>query len=264
MGFQVLNLPSGIKSLPYEGLRTLLGVITSIKSVSGGIPLLARASRFPIHLKDTKHGYSCRQITAIPEELAKYERARELVAQAQIKYGYVGWSNEIDRTYDHHASFFIVEDHDGEIVATSRLVHRGESLVAPEKGFKKDGTHHSFADEAVPIVDINSFYFKKGHRDCLMLLFSAIARYGAMAGIKRAFCMLDKENQFIEKLYLAAGFRFSSKFSEPISFPTYHKKIDRNGGEDASNLQPACWTIMAMEKATILKLAFLSLKYQSA
>ena len=252
MGSRVWGSTFGWRVLPFEGLKTFWSLIASY----------VHTARFPIVLKDVKRGYTCRQIS-VSDHRDKYERARELVAQAQVKYGYVGWSNEIDRTYDPYATFFIVEDQAGEIVATTRLVHRRDSLVALERGFKRDGSQYSLAEENCLVADLNSFYFKKGHQDSLMLLFTTMSRYGILAGIKRAFCMLDKDNKFIERLYLGAGFRFSRRFQDPIAFPTYHKKIDREAGPEKDNLQPAYWTIMEMEKASILKMAFLSLRYQT-
>lgn len=211
----------------------------------------------PIGLEDRKHSFFCRQIPITPENMDVVEAARRIVAGSLSKYGYEGWSNEIDRKNDRHASYFIVYDRKKNIVATSRMIHRREDNTLPlEQGIRPDGTHYSL--EGIPeiMIDVNSFYFKREtvNIPALFLLYATMARYATLSGVNRAFCMLDPNNSFIKKLYLKAGFRFSERFTEPIYFPTFGRTVD-------GKFEPTYWRIMEMGPYRIMFYASLAFKY---
>jgi hypothetical protein len=209
----------------------------------------------PLTLVDKKHSYTCYQVAITPENQGKTEKARQLVAEALTRYGYEGWSDEIDHSYDRTSFYFIVEDKAGEIVATTRLINRVPGMVVPlEVGDRPDGAHYSLEHETKKIADINSFFYKRGEARALIPLFSALARYGALTGVDRAYCMLDINNEKIKQMYLRAGFRFSPRYTEPISFPTFGKTTP-------DGFVPTPWTIMAMGRPAILKMALNSLRY---
>lgn len=214
--------------------------------------------RTPFTLADRKRGYTCYQLPIVPENREKVEQARALVATALQKYGYEGWSNDIDRFYDAHAFYFVAEDSNGRIVATSRLVNRvGGNTIPLEDGVRPDGSHYSLdADlDKGGIADVNSFYFASGHARALMPLFAVMARYGTLAGVRRSYCMLDIRNEKIRQIYLRAGYRFSKRFADPIYYPTF-------GGTDEGGFHPTKWTIMEMGKLRILVHAVNSFRYR--
>ena len=212
----------------------------------------------PIKLVDKKNGYTCYQLTINEVNRDKVEQARALVAKSEVNFGYEGWSDEIDRGYDYHAFYFIVEDREGQIVATSRLVRRIAGGRAPlEDGLKADGTQYSLEGDKLSIIDINSFYNKKGQVKALFPLFAAMGRYAWLTGAQKAFCMLDEKNKYIVNLYTRAKFRFSDRFSEKIYYPTF-------GKEEDGKFQPTFWKIMEMNQLYILLHSLRASKFQSA
>ena len=211
----------------------------------------------PLTLVDKKYGYTCYQLPINEDNREKVEAARTLVAGSLLKYGYEGWSNEIDRRNDPHAFYFIVEDDQGEIVATSRMIHRiTDNTIPLEQGLKEDGTSYSLHEETRNVVDINSFYNKKGHTRALFPLFAAMGRHAWLTGAQRVYCMLDEDNEYITKLYLKARFKFSEQFSEKIYFQTFGRTSERE-------FQPTFWTIMEMRRFWIFFHGLRANKYKA-
>lgn len=195
----------------------------------------------PITLIDRKNGYTCYQLEVNDENNAKIEEARGTVATALSQLGYVGWDDVVNGANDLNAYWFVVEDREGNIVATSRMIHRRSNNTLPfEQALRPDDkTHYSLTGETENIVDINSFNYRRGDGKALYILFAALARHAWLMRCTRGFCILDQENQHIEKLYRRAGFRFSRQFPEKVHFPGFGKIIK---GE----LQPTQWAIMEM------------------
>ncbi len=203
-----------------------------------------RRASYPLRMLDVKNGYACTK-HSVGRATEKVEKARALVAGALRDYGYVGWSNEIDRQYDKASWVFVVEK-EGEISATCRMtMSNSHNRIPFENGIRPDGTSYNLQGSGQKIADINSFYYAKGHSKALFLLFAVMARFGALVGVQKAFCMLDKENPRIKAIYLRAGFRFSETFNKPIYFPTFGKIV-------AGRFDPTRWAIMEMNVPYIL------------
>lgn len=210
----------------------------------------------PIILKDDKNGFTCYQLK-YEEDPVKYDAARKLVEITLGEYGYVGWSTAIDRSYDKHSYYFIVENDAGDIIATSRMVIKDEqNRIAFENGTRPDGTqyHLKFSEEGV-VIDINSFYNRKKNRMALFALFATMGKYAWLIRTQLAFCLCDKNNKYISTLYQKAGFRFSKRFDKPIYFPTFGEIKD-------GKFAPTQWSVLEMGPMTLFKHYLATFKFR--
>jgi hypothetical protein len=173
------------------------------------------------------------------------ETARRFLIDAMVKYGYEGFSEDIDRTYDSKAAFFVVTDKDNNLIATARMVSRVEGENLPfEDGRRPDGSNYSTTTDHFRWSEINSFAYKKGQAKALPVLFAALGRYAWLSGITRVACLLDKNNNKTASLYSRAGFCLSKRFTDEIYFPTFGRT--KNG-----RFEPTNWAIMTMNLSYI-------------
>lgn len=251
LGAGKVSSPGETKSPPRWGIEDIYRSYPFFKYIPDTLAIeIAKylpPNWLPITLLDQENGYTCHQLPISEANREKVENARRLVARSLSTYGYEGWSDEIDRQNDLHAFYFIVEDSKGEIVAASRIIHRCPDNTIPlEQGLKKDGSQYSLEGDKRNIIDVNSFYNKKGHTKALFVLFAALGRYAWLTGSQKAFCLLDENNKYITKLYQKAEFKFSKRFSQKIYYPTFGRRTTE--GE----FQPTFWTIMEMNQFGIL------------
>jgi len=211
----------------------------------------------PLVLRDNKNQYTCYQLAVNEANHEKIEQAREQVITAMERYGYKGFDRGIDCGYDCEASIFVVENPQGEIVATARMVSRTkESSIPLEDGLRPDGSHHSINGLWDNVLEINSFAYGRGMAKALPLLFSMLGKYAWLGGAARVFCLLDEENKKTSYLYTRAGFSPSAVFLDKISFSTFGR--DRERG-----FEPTTWRIMEMFPGRIMLHGLNSLKFKA-
>jgi len=265
---------AGVKRIFYDSCRTAINLVMSINSRSTGssetlekldaylaypffkyMPdtLAQEICRYlppltlPLTLVDRKNGYICYQLPINDQTMAEIEGARSFVSASLGNYGYVGWSDEIDRSHDQFSTYFIVKNVKGDIVATARITHKTNNNKLPiELGQLVGGSQYSFDEEKGEVIEINSFAYRKGSRRALLSLFPILGRYASLKGVNRIFCLLDESNERTSALYSAVGFKQLPQYGEKIHFPGY-------GCEVEGVLHPTCWTILALEPVNFIK-----------
>ena len=205
-------------------------------SVDSDKELLAR------YLEIEKDGYRV-YVMAVNDQTKHWaEQAREVHKMHLKKGGYEGFSNQIDDEYHLVGSYFLVIK-DNEIVLTSRINERTKSSRFPfEMGQRPNGEHYVFQDK-IPAVDINTYSGMLIHYSQAMpLLLAALGKYIDDLGAKRAFCLVDRENKVIQRMYHDSKFVYSTTFEEPIVFPSFLNGLKQ---------QPVEWKIMEWNEPTI-------------
>ncbi|MBF0198599.1 MAG: hypothetical protein HQL32_12855 [Planctomycetes bacterium] len=183
--------------------------------------------------------YSCIMISP-GSKLSKAAEIRNKVINALNLFGYLGFSVDIDKSFDDSSIIVYIENQSKKILASARVTFRANNKLPFEKGNTTSLTHYDL--KGTKYADINSFVFSSFK--ALPMLFSALGRLCEQNETKKCFCLCDEENKRIKSLYLKAGFQFSVKYSDPIFFPTFGRKI--NG-----KLIPTNWKIMEMPKKLI-------------
>ena len=201
----ISTMDNGRLAVSYPLVRYISEPLTT--ELSRGLPV----SGLPFTLIDRKNGLVCRQIFPTRGNSEMIETARRFLIDAMVKYGYEGFSEDIDRTYDSKAAFFVVTDKDNNLIATARMVSRVEGENLPfEDGRRPDGSNYSTTTDHFRWSEINSFAYKKGQAKALPVLFAALGRYAWLSGITRVACLLDKNNNKTASLYSRAGFCLSN------------------------------------------------------
>ncbi len=195
-----------------------------------------------LETKDSR--FKCYQADGKSEDRRILEEFKAFVKRKNEKFGYVGFSMEIDNRFDADSQYFYTRNESGLIVVTSRVtVRRPDNIIPFEMGFKPDGTKY-IVNEPCNVGDVNSFgaswnYLGESF-EALFLLYVCLANFVIGKGMEKVFCLLDLDNPQIVQTYTGAGFELSEKYKEPIYFPSYGK-LDEN-----NNLVPTKWRIMEM------------------
>lgn len=241
---------------PYPFLKYLPQVL--IEQLGKSFP----ATDLQLTLIDTKHGLICSQMPVTAPNGEKIERARQRVVAASKDYGYEGFSEEIDRSYDPNSVYFIVENRHGEVVAAARMSRKtADNRMPLEDGLKLDGSRYCLPGKEERVGEINSFFYKRRQaggtrRAVLELLFAALGRYSWLMGFEHVYCLADADHQKTQDLYLKAGFKFSQQFAERIYFPEF-------GRSKNNAIEPTQWTVMEMSRTMIIFHALKGINYLS-
>lgn len=192
--------------------------------------------------KNPQNGQICYQLPIDEEHGEKVRLIKDHIVASFSRQGYEGYSLEIDKYYDPFSIYFYVEDTTGGLVATLRITKKTKDNALPfEAGLKNDGTKYAL-EEKIKVGDVNSFTFNS--YQALPLLFATASRYAHEDGIRKGFCLLDDSAARIKKIYLSAGFDYSTKYNEKIFFPTFGKT--ENGV-----FKPTYWSIMEISHENI-------------
>jgi len=210
----------------------------------------------PLALRDSKNQYTCYQLTMNEANQEKIEQARRMFASAIEKHNYVGWADDIDKSFDPYSSYYVVENREGIIIAAARVIQKTSDNFLPfETGFTRNNSQYKHKlPDGLNTMEITSFCYEKGHGKSMRSLFPALARHASLTGVERIFCLLDDENIKTKELYLKVGFKASSMYNEKIFFPTFGRLID-------GRLSPTFWTIMEMGQLHFSLISLRSLNY---
>lgn len=74
------------------------------------------------------------------------------------------------------------------------------------------------------------------------LLLAALGKYIHDLGAKIAFCLVDRENKVVQRMYHDSKLVYSTTFEEPIVFPSFLNGLTQ---------QPVEWKIMECNEQTI-------------
>jgi len=170
------------------------------------------------------------------------KQVRELHKTRLTQAGYEGFRDSIDDEYHAVGVYFFVRK-DQSIVLTSRVNTRNSSYRFPfEMGERPDGKSYIYQD-ASPSVDINTYsLIPKYRKKAMPLLLASIGKYIKNLQAKRAFCLVDRENKAVQRIYQEAKFFYSPTFNESIAFPSFLRTVDQ---------LPVQWRIMEWDEAII-------------
>jgi hypothetical protein len=206
--------------------------------------------KFPFEfacLYDQKHDFTFYAVPAVRSENGLPEKIRNMFIARMERFGYVGFSYEIDNEFHYRSTYVLVGDADGNIVMTSRVTLRPEGTMVPfEYGLRTNGESYKL-EAGTQIVDINTYAYSKGHYETAMpLLTAGLGLHVKAKGARGAFCLYDQRNQAIRDSYSSVGFVHSKRFPEPIYFPTfcYRRRPNRD-------IEQVFWRIMEWDEATI-------------
>ncbi|MEC4893446.1 MAG: hypothetical protein SAQ54_10590 [Oscillatoria sp. PMC 1050.18] len=194
------------------------------------------------YLDIEKDGY-CLYVMPVNDETKSWtEEVRELHKTHLNKAGYEGFSNQIDDEYHLAGTYFFVVK-DKEIVITSRINDRTKSSRFPfEMGQRQNGESYTF-QENISAVDINTYSLILRHyRRATPLLLVSLGKYIHDLGAKKAFCLVERKNKVVQRIYHEAKFVYSTTFAELIVFPSFLYAL---------NHKPVEWKIMEWHEQTI-------------
>ena len=204
-------------------------------------------------LKDTRHNLTCRSVPVDRAHAATVDRLKKHIVTSFARQGYEGFSREIDAYHDPFSTYFYVENHRGELLAVLRLTGKTDyNLLSLEQGIFQDGGSYRLA-EAFKIADVNSFVFSSSR--ALPLIFPAVAGFAIGQGMEKGFCLLDVGSARFRRIYLRAGYRYSTRYAEPIYFPTFGKTVH-------GTFRPTFWAVMEIDHESILRQSRNAQNYQ--
>ncbi len=184
------------------------------------------------------------------------EWLRSFVKAKYAESGYAGFSEEYDRQFDKFSFYFYVVDDSNDLHAVQRVIHKTpENLLPMEKAVICGSREEKFVIYDHDVVEITSFVFKRGR--AIELLVAAVAEYGRINGIKKAYALVNRDSRTLRKIYLKLGWEASRAYSSAISFPDYGKMA-------RSDLVPAVWEIMELPEDKIRLIASTIDKYRPA
>jgi hypothetical protein len=172
------------------------------------------------------------------------EPVRDMFIASMDNFGYVGFSREIDNVF-HVRSTYLYITESTNVIMTCRVTPRPLGTIVPfEMGVREDGRSYRL-DEEESVVDINTYTYIRGYFELAMpLLAAGLGYYSKMCKARSAYCLYDVANEKIKRTYLSIGFVLSSKFPEPIHFPSFCKQIE-------GRLEPVRWRVMEWDYETI-------------
>ena len=202
-------------------------------------------------LHDPVKGLTYYEVPAEYTDGSLPEKIRGMFIDRMERYGYVGFSYIIDNKFHNRSTYVLVGDDEGDIVMTSRITYRPPGSVIPfEDAERRNGGSYSL-EESTKVVDINTYtYAKNRYKDAMPLLSAGLGRHANAQSAQCAFCLYDEQNNNIRDAYESIGFVLSSRFPEPIQFPTIRYRNPRS--RDKCDPEPVFWRIMEWDAATIL------------
>jgi len=159
-------------------------------------------------------------------------------------FGYVGFSREIDNVFHQRSTYSYIAE-SARVVMTCRVTARPPGQIIPlEMGVRENGDSYHLTDEE-RVVDINTYTYVRGYYELAMpLLAAGIGHYAKANGAQRAYCLYDVANEKIKRAYFSIGFALSSRFPEPIHFPTFCRQVN-------NHLEPVRWRVMELDYEAI-------------
>lgn len=259
-GLKALAIPTsrrltGGMVRPWLGQRVYVALdcFRSVEGARSGTTVrhLDEAVRLELGSFDSSGGYSC---FVIDEHDPLRELVRSAFKLACERYGYVGWSDSIDRTYDRGSTFFLCADPSGQVVASLRATADDAARPLPvDHGRLETSGGVPRMEPRRYTVEINSFAYVREHSACFPLLFSAMGRWSNLCGFRNSYCLLDPDNRKVARLYGVAGYK-AGRDAEVVQFPSFGRIV-------RGQLEPTRWTVLQMSQARMLTYGILSFKF---
>jgi hypothetical protein len=195
-------------------------------------------------LYDPATRLTCHQVPVDGTTDDLVEPVRCMFIAGMNNFGYVGFSREIDDVF-HRRSTYVYVMESAKIVMTCRVTARPSGEIVPfEMGVRDDGGSYCLGGEE-PVVDINTYTYIRGYYEQAMpLLAAGLGHYSKACNARTAYCLYDVANEKIKRAYQSVGFVLSSRFPEPIHFPTFCRRIE-------GRLEPVRWRVMEWDHETI-------------
>lgn len=193
---------------------------------------------------DQAHRLTCHQMAVNETTGELAESIRDMFIASMSNFGYVGFSRTIDDLFQMRSTYIYITESE-RVVMTCRVTPRPLGTILPfEMGKREDGASYHL-DEDESVVDLNTYTYVRGYYDEAMpLLAAGMGHYVKVSNAKRGYCLYDVNNERIKRAYLSVGFNLSSKYPEPIHFPSFCRQID-------GQLEPVRWRIMEWTYETV-------------
>jgi hypothetical protein len=176
-------------------------------------------------------------------------KIREFVKSEYLKSGYLGFSDDFDRQFDNLSTYFYVmkQGNQADIVASQRVIIKSSGNLLPLEKAHICGANPAerFQIKENNVAEITSFAFRGAK--ALALLYSSVAYYGKKQGIKKAYALLDLEEDPLSKIYAKIGWVTSKIYAAPIFFSDYGRKI--NG-----KFTPTLWRVLELDEQTMTRI----------
>lgn len=172
-----------------------------------------------------------------------FELARSRFREACRSFGYTGWSDDIDRSYDLGSRVFaLYKDGSNEMLASIRLIlsRAGRLPCFQAIGARPDRTHER------DLAEVNSLWFHKSAVFGLPLLFEVASIYTCLTSVEKAYCLQDTRNHSVARIHQRSGFRHASEFPEPVVFPGFRSSGSAGASDDVR------WLVLEMDRERFL------------
>jgi len=180
------------------------------------------------------------------EEIKKY------IYDGFTKFGYKGFSIDIDNSYDPLSIYFCIRDKNSKIVAATRItIKLNGKKIACEYGIRNNGKCYTFKTSE-RIAEMNSFVFSSYR--ALPLLFATLGKFSYQNNITRGYCLMDVESQRFQEIYKFSGWKESEQYNDTVLFPTFGKITEEQ-------FIPTQWRIMEIDKEKIYKYSLIFNNY---
>lgn len=210
-----------------------------------------------VKLYSHKTKLTCNLLKVNQQTEALSEKLRNIFISSMKRYGYIGFSREIDNLFHYCSTYlYITEQTPSKIVMIGRVTPRLAGRILPfEMGILEDGSSYTLQTRCEAVADINTFTYVKGYyEDAMPLLTAGFGYCAKLLNAQEAYCLFDVDNDRIKHKYLSVGFTLSDEFPLALVFPTFCKKQD-------DLIQPVRWRVMKWDYENIKYYADLAKEY---
>lgn len=173
-------------------------------------------------------------------------KLRSLVKETYQKLGYVGFSDNFDKSFDKNSFYFFVQNENNDIKAIQRLIIKKHNTKLPLEMacINSVSSNHNlhYTINELNVAEITSSIFSSAK--AFKLSYICMSFLGTKMNINKAYALLDVNMLSLRKLYEKIGWVKSQEFYEPIYFPDYGKIV--NG-----KFIPTQWEIMELTESKI-------------
>jgi hypothetical protein len=193
---------------------------------------------------DPSNGLTCHFVSVSSATQPLVDQLREMYVARADEFGYVGFSYEVDDIF-HLRSTYIYVTNGEKVVMVCRATPRPPGTFLPfEMGIREDGGSYKLGENE-KAADLASYTHVKGYyQKAFPLLAAGMGRYLKAYGAPTAYSLYDLSHKKVEQIHLLNGWVPSSRFPEPVYFPTFCRHTDAGS-------KPVLWKITEWDSERI-------------
>jgi hypothetical protein len=191
---------------------------------------------------DENNGYICYTVS-IQDDLDKIEELRNFVKGIYKNNQYEGFSDFVDIYFDLNSIYFFVENSEGVLLSTQRVVFKTiNSLLPCEMAIIDKEPKRRYVIEELDVAELTSFTFNDFKSTNLLI--TSIIHYLEKNKIRKGYALLDKNSKSIYKVYKQVGWKNSKVYNDQVYFCSYGKKLN-------NSFFPTLWQLLEITHADI-------------